>query len=372
MLPGNYKIGIFYKPVGGNWIKASDYLTHLNLKALSVVNPNDIELNKAIVATPGALLTQGQPASFNLNIKNDGATTFTGQYLAGLFKLDGTYVQTIETIDEGDGLPANYTYLAPYLTFSTNAITADPGTYLLAVEHKATGGDWQLTGSSYYQNPIKVTVQAASIQPDKYEVNNTDAQAYSLPVTFSNNAAAVKTTGSNCHVGSDYDYYKIVLPAGYSYSIDARLQDSYSTNNGITYTLDALFSDSSSTPGSSWSDAFDDVMPNNIEVSGGTTLYFKVSPYFTGDIGTYLLDITITRATQSIYTFTGNGNWNNAANWVGSSIPPTPLTTGKEIIINPQIGGECILNIAQTISTGAKLTLAPNARFKIAGSLTQQ
>ena len=35
-----------------------------------------------------------------------------------------------------------------------------------------------------------------------------------LPVTFSSNTADVSTPGSNCHVGNDYDYYKIDLPVG--------------------------------------------------------------------------------------------------------------------------------------------------------------
>jgi hypothetical protein len=294
MLPGTYYVGIFYRPTGGNWVIVSNSGSYTNLRQMTVINPNDIEINSSMAVSPSTTLTQGQSASVNLNILNDGTTTFTGQYQVNLYELDGSFVQTINTINENNGLPSGYTYQSPYLTFSTSSITAPPGTYLLAAVHKPTGSsNWQLTGSSYHQNPIKVTVKLPAIQADQYETNNTQGQSYTLPVTFSGNTASRNTVGSNCHLGSDYDYYKINLPAGYTYSITPRLHDSYNSGNGNTYTLDALFS--YSTDGNTWSDAFDDVIGGSISANGGSTIYFHVSPYFTGETGTYLLDMSITR-----------------------------------------------------------------------------
>jgi hypothetical protein len=247
-----------------------------------------------MTVTPGTTLTQGQSASVNLNIVNDGTTTFTGQYQVNLYNLDGTFVQTISTINESTGLPSGYTYQNPYLTFSTSSISAVPGTYLLAAVHKPSGSpNFQLTGSSYFLNPIKVTVKQPTIQPDQYETNNNQGQAFTLPIAFSGNTAIRSTVGSNCHLGSDYDYYKINLPAGYTYSISPRLHDSYNSSNGNTYTLDALFS--YSTDGITWSDAFDDLISGNISANGGGTLYFHVAPFFAGETGTYLLDMAINR-----------------------------------------------------------------------------
>src|SRR5215204_2966921 len=57
------------------------------------------------------------------------------------------------------------------------------------------------------------------------------------------------------------------------------------------------------------------------------------------------------------YIFTGNGNWNVEANWLGNSIPPQLLPAGNFIIIDPEEGGECILNVAQTIDVGGTLTI---------------
>jgi hypothetical protein len=294
MLPGTYYAGIFYRPAGGDWIQVSNNNDYTNLVQLQVTYANDIELYSDIAVTPGNTLMQGEAASVNLNVINNGTTTFTGQYIVALYDLEGKPVQSFDAVNETDGLPQGYTYLAPFLTFNCSSITADPGTYLLAVSHKYTGGNWQLTGSTNYQNPVKVIVQTAVIQPDSYEDNNTVGESRDLPVNLSNNTAHITTPGTNCHTGNDYDYFKIDLPEGYDYSISARLQDSYSSNDGNTYSLDALFSFSAD--GTTWSDTYDDVMDGNIIKNGGGTVYFMVSPYFTGETGTYLLDMNVSRS----------------------------------------------------------------------------
>lgn len=296
-LPGIYYVGIFYKPTGGNWTIVSNNGSYTNLTQLNIINPSEIELYSDITVTPGTELTQGKSATVNFNITNSGTSTFYGKYQANLYKLDGTFVQTINTVSENNGLPSG-SYYSSLIALPTSAITAEPGTYLLAIIHNRNGSaDWYYTGSSYFQNPIIVTVKAQPIQPDKYEVNNSNATAYNLPLTFSNNTATKNTVGSNCHVSSDMDYYKINLPAGFLYTITPRLHDLYNSGNGNVYTLDALFS--YSTDGSTWSDAYDDVLSTGIKQNGGTTLYFAVSPYFQGQIGTYLLDMKITRTSTA-------------------------------------------------------------------------
>jgi hypothetical protein len=296
LLPGTYYLGLYYRPTGGGWKIVSNNGSYTNFSQITVVNPNPIALNSVMTVSPGTTLTQGQGASVNLNIFNNGSSTFTGQYNVGLYTLDGTFVQTIGVYNETGGLPAGYSYSSPYLTFTTGAITATPGSYLIALEHLPTNGSWSLTGStSIFINPIKVTVIQAPYQPDIYEVNDTLSQSYSLPLSFTNNTASVKTTGSNAHVGTDNDYYKIILPSGYNYTITPRLQDSYSSNNGNTYTLDALFT--YSTDGVNWSSVYDDVISGNIIVNNGGTIYFHVAPYFEGNIGTYLLDVNLSRTT---------------------------------------------------------------------------
>ncbi len=297
LLPGNYYAGIVYRPSGGNWMLLSNDGDYHNMIPFAVTYSNDIELNSDITIFPGTTLIQGEEVSANLNIINTGSQTFTGQYAVGLFDLNGDAVQTIDVVDENEGLPSGYTYLDPYLTFTGSTVDADPGSYLMAVLHKPAGGDWLLTGSTNFQNPIRVIVQSAGMQPDIYENNNASTEAYELPVTFNQNTAHVITAGSNCHVGNDYDYYRIDLPAGSAYTIAPRLQDSYDNNDGNAYTLDALFS--ASLDGDQWSDTFDDVPDGVIELNNGGSVYFMVSPYFTGETGSYLLDMTITKGTSS-------------------------------------------------------------------------
>ncbi len=297
MLPGQYYIGIFYRPAGGEWtqIANGDYT---NMVPLTVTYSNDIELNSDIEVTPGNTITQGDEISVNLNILNTGSTIFTGQYAVELFNLNGDDIQTIDMMDESEGLEPGYTYLSPFLTFYGGNLDAEPGSYLLAVLHKYTNGDWQLTGSSDHQNPIRIIVQAAGVIPDAYEQNDVVENAWELPVTFSANSAHVTSLGSNCHVGNDYDFYKIDLPSGYAYTIIPRLQDAYSSDDGNTYTLDAIFT--MSPDGVEWTDTYDDVLGDQvISLEDGGPVYFMVSPYFTGETGTYLLDMTIERSPSS-------------------------------------------------------------------------
>ncbi len=71
----------------------------------------------------------------------------------------------------------------------------------------------------------------------------------------------------------------------------------------------------------------------------------------------------------SSYTFTGNGYWSVAANWLNNSIPPAILTANSTITINPISGGACILDISQTISHGANLIINSGANFYVQGDI---
>ncbi len=294
MLPGDYFIGIFYRPTGGDWSQVGDG-NYSNMVPVTVSYSNDIELNSDIEVSPGNTLIRGEQIYVNLNILNDGSSIFVGQYAVALYNLNGDLVETIDIIDESEGLEPGYTYVSPYLTFSMTSLDVEPGTYLLAVLHKYEDDDWQLTGSTSFQNPITVIVQSAGIEPDKYEANDVVNDAHELQVSFAADAAHVFSDGSNCHVGNDYDYYKIDLPSGYAYTIVPRLQDAYNSDDGNTYTLDALFS--MSPDGEEWTETYDDVLDDEvIYLEDGGPVYFIVSPYFTGETGTYLLDMTIERS----------------------------------------------------------------------------
>lgn len=74
--------------------------------------------------------------------------------------------------------------------------------------------------------------------------------------------------------------------------------------------------------------------------------------------------------TSTKYIFSGNGNWDDASNWSNDLIPPAILPAGAEIIINPVAGGQCVLNVSQTVARGGKLTVMTGKNFSISGNLT--
>jgi hypothetical protein len=74
--------------------------------------------------------------------------------------------------------------------------------------------------------------------------------------------------------------------------------------------------------------------------------------------------------TNITYIFTGNGNYDNPANWFNNNMPPVVLPSGSEIDINPITGGQCVLNIPQTVNPGATFQVFANASLVIQSSLT--
>lgn len=289
LLPGDYDIYCFYRPTGGNWVLLQS-TSYTEYTTLSVTNPNSMELYSDISLTPADNIYAKKPLSVNLDVANYGSSSFTGSLDVSLYNLDGTFAKTVET--KNNVSLCSSCHFQNGLTFSTNNLDVNPGSYLLALTHKPSGGNWELTGSTYHTNPIEILVKASPLSPDKYEVNDKVSEAYAFYPTFTSNSATVLTTGSNNHTGNDLDYYKVILPAGYSYVINARVYDKNSPGTG-TYTNDVLFSWSSN--GTDWSDTYDNVMPNNITLTNGGTLYFLEAPYFQGTTGTYLLQAQIQR-----------------------------------------------------------------------------
>jgi hypothetical protein len=206
---------------------------------------------------------------------------------------DGAFLRTIDQKDNMT-LCASCHYTGG-LNFSTTALEAEPGTYLLVAWIQPAGGSWQLLGSTAsYANPIEIVVQAAPLGGDIYENNNTAGAAFPFALSFVGNSATRVTTGSNTHIGTDLDHYSVTLPFGFDYVLNPRLHDSYNSADGNTYTNDVLFSYSTD-GGANFSETYDHQMPSALYLGGGTTLIFKVASYFQGTTGTYVLDIPVTR-----------------------------------------------------------------------------
>lgn len=320
LLPGSYTISVFYRTSGDNWVQVGDG-SYNNSIAFTVENINDIELYSDWYISCGTTITQDQPFDVVLDILNNGSSTFYGSFDVSLYDLDGYFVETIATLT-GAALDPGYYY--DDLEFSTYGVSVEPGTYLMAAQHLPDFGDWTLTGSSNYPNPIQVIVKAAGEQADIYEPNDVENNATNLSLNFVGNNATVLTTGSNSDNGTDYDYYYLNLPSGYDYTINARVHDSYNSGNGQTYTNDVLWSYNS---GFMWSIAYDDVMFGNITVSNGGMVKFLVAPYFLGETGTYLLDIQLVRSPLGIDDFSQQSEM---------EIYPNPVTNNLNITFSTQ------------------------------------
>lgn len=294
VLPQHCTIGVFYRPTGGDWVAAGAAGLYTNFTPFDVKNPSDIEMYSAMSVTPGAVFTRGNPASVTVNLTNTAAGAFLGKYQVNLYNLDGSGVETLGELSEENGLQPGYVYNPPYLTFSSNSIKAEPGTYLLSVVYQAASDSiWYFVGSTNYQNPIKIVVQAAPLSADAYEPNDKISQARDLALNFSGDVAAIVTSGANCHVGTDFDFYRLKLPAGAGYVVAAKLRDAYDDAQNNPYTLDGLVS--YSIDSTNWSDAFDDVVGDSIVAAGGRSIFFHVAPHFAGGTGTYALDLKVTR-----------------------------------------------------------------------------
>ena len=259
-----------------------------------------MELYSNIVVDHNPIVVN-QPFTATTNILNNSSSTFTGDLSLDLHSSDGTWIQTIQEYTNQTLQPG---YYFPNITFSsTGLVGVPPGDYFLAAWDKPAGAvDWVIVSASTFSNPINVVISGQPLSADSYEPDNTEATAHQLPVSFSGNSANCSTTGSNIHSSVDVDFYKISLPVGYSYTINARVHDS--GNDSTVYTADVMFNFKS---GTKWSDAYDNEMPAPFIMNGGD-LIFDVFPFFPGEIGTYLLDINISRNPVGIENAKENSN----------------------------------------------------------------
>ncbi|MES2431490.1 MAG: zinc-dependent metalloprotease family protein [Bacteroidota bacterium] len=112
----------------------------------------------------------------------------------------------------------------------------------------------------------------------------------------------------------------------------------------------------------------------NNEISTGTWT-LRIKDNFGGDGGSLtgwgLQICSITNTPLDLeYTFNGTGNWDDASNWLNSSIPPATLLPGSKIIIDPLVSGECYLNVTYTLAAGSTITVMTDKKFTVPGNLT--
>jgi len=106
-------------------------------------------------------------------------------------------------------------------------------------------------------------------------------------------------------------------------------------------------------------------------LTAGNTYYLMISgiDYNAGD---FCLNLISQPGNVHIYRFTGNGAWSNSNNWENQLIPPVYLPAGDLIIIDNIVGGQCIMDITQYISTTGSLVVNTGKNLVIPGYLKVQ
>jgi len=72
-----------------------------------------------------------------------------------------------------------------------------------------------------------------------------------------------------------------------------------------------------------------------------------------------------------LYTFTGDGNFSDTANWVNGLKPPREIPAGVEVVIEPPAGKSCILDVPLRVR-GGKLIIRQNAKIILSRNLQVQ
>ena len=108
-----------------------------------------------------------------------------------------------------------------------------------------------------------------------------------------------------------------------------------------------------------------------LELGFDTTGYIYAVCYNNSghEAGLFRSSIPVNPPLSETYTFTGNGNWDQPANWQNNKVPPAILNGNAVVIIDPVTGGECVVNVNEHIQNGATLKVVRNKKLRITGDL---
>lgn len=262
-----------------------------NFAQFAITYSSIIETNSNFSFSTGEVLYSNRTATINIDALNTGSLTFTGNIGLAISDLNGNIQQIIDYQTITNGLLPNYNFTNG-LNFTGN-ISVPAGEYFLMLIYQYSNEtNWFYAGSSEYANPVRIIVTDPPI-PDIYEQNNSIATAYIFTPNFTNDTCVILTDGSNIHISTDIDFYRLTFPAGYNYEIYTYLYDS--DINESLFPVDCFFSIYSSST-NVWSENCDNGNGPVASLSNGGTIYFKVSSYsFNEILGDYLLGIAIVR-----------------------------------------------------------------------------
>jgi len=270
----------------------------IGIEPLTVNPVYDIQINSKVVVSPAVYLKEGQAFSVTADFKNFGATTYEGNFSAEVNNSSGQWVANINTSDKYTLVSGESTGL---LTFSSNGISAlTPGAYFITFwkitnEMKLIESSLNENGYTQKFKKIIVTNEQQPIAADEFENNDTEITAYEFIPEFSDKISEIKFT-ANIHAISDVDYYKIKIPAGYRYTIEATIvEDVQASLGGNVFPLDGIFL--YKLEDTSWS-LPEDLYSKFTYTGDNCYLYFRIEPASMGNMGTYKISLNITQGDE--------------------------------------------------------------------------
>lgn len=120
---------------------------------------------------------------------------------------------------------------------------------------------------------------------------------------------------------------------------------------------------------------FEGGIPSNSKLKNPVVFYpsegifkVKLKTTFINGLDSLSMDSLIS-VKKDTFTFIGNGNWNIAENWEYNKIPPSIVTKGSVVVINPDSSGECILTGNQTFQDSSTLTIKSGKKIMVVSHL---
>ncbi len=221
--------------------------------------------------------------------------------------------------------------------------------------------DFFQTNTTGNTNPFGITFDQANFSETSSNISTSSKADTILKAAVANgwgDVTKVKWSGGNTmtiNPVANGAVVPIVYKTGGSGNTNVMVAISrYGSGKVVAFGDSSPFDDGTGDPNDNLFTGYNgDVTPNHRNIIMNSTIWL-VSKY------------------SNVYTFTGDGNWDDAANWLNNTKPPATLPSGDAIIINPAVNGQCVLNVTQHISAGAAMSVSTGKNLVIPGLLMLQ
>ena len=220
-IPGKYELYMLYTTDTGSkrtwsYINRNGY----SYAKFDIIYSTKIETYSDFRIVGDNYIYSGKSTTINVDVKNNGSSTFYGRLRLSITDTDGNLLQNIQILNENNGLSPNYHYTNG--NNFTGTVTVEPGLYMLSLSYQDSGSStWYYTGASYNNNPVYVRVTSGC-----------SVNAYCDP------GAGGTITGAGNYKQGDQCTLKVTPKAGYRFVkwIDAD-GNFVSSSNTISFTV---------------------------------------------------------------------------------------------------------------------------------------